>query len=47
MNKDTIIDVLGLIAIISVIGYLCYGSYCYMKRVDTMVEQYRIELLNK
>ena len=47
MTKQDIID--GLVAIIF-IGFmvsLLYGGYCYMKRVDNMVEQYRIELLNK
>ena len=47
MNKDTIIDILGVIAIIGVIIFGGYKSYCYMKYVDSLVEQHRIELLGK
>ena len=47
MTKQDFIDILCALIFVSIIGYLCYGSYCYMKRVDAMVEQYGIELLGK
>lgn len=47
MTRATILDILCVISFVVIVGTLCHGSYCYMKRVDAMVEQYRIELLNK
>ena len=47
MNKDTIIDILGIVALISVLVFCGYKSYGYMKYVDGLVEQHRIELLGK
>lgn len=40
-------DVAALVVFISFMASIAYGSYTYIKRVDNMVEQYRIELLNK
>lgn len=47
MTKQDFIDILCMLIFVCFVSALCYGSYCYMKRVDTLVEQYRIELLNK
>lgn len=47
MTKQDIIDILCVLIFVCFIGTLGYGSYCYMKRVDALVDQYRIELLNK
>lgn len=47
MTKQDFIDILCALVFVCFMGTLCYGSYCYMKRVDNMVDQYRIELLNK
>lgn len=47
MTKQDIIDILCVLIFVCFVGAICYGSYCYMKRVDTLVDQYRVELLNK
>ena len=47
MNKDIILDILGVVGIISIIAFGCYKSYCYTKYIDSLVEQHRIELLGK
>lgn len=47
MTKQDIIDILCVLIFVCFVGAICYSSYCYMKRVDTLVDQYRVELLNK
>lgn len=47
MTKQDFIDILCVLIFVCFIGTLGYGMYWHMKRVDTLVDQYRIELLNK
>ena len=44
MNKETIINILCVLIFVCFVGAICYGSYCYIKRVDNLVEQYRVAL---
>lgn len=47
MNKDTILSAAAIIGIISVIVFCGYQSCRYMRYIDSLVEQHRIELLGK
>lgn len=47
MTKQYFIDILCVLIFMCFVGAICYGSYCYMKRVDSLVDQYRMALIEK